>query len=564
MKNTPEYTAKDEGWLVASPPPNEAMRLAALNHYRILDTPPQHNFDTITSLLSHQMETAFALVSLVDENRQWFKSACGIDAKETHRDEAFCAHAIWDSEPLIVLDATKDERFKGNPLVVGEPHIRFYAGMPLIAMQGQRIGTLCAIDTKPRKEVTEKELNLLRSLALLVIDEMELHLSNLELAEQSDSKSIFLANMSHEIRTPMNGILGLSSLLKQTPLDETQQKYIQTIHESGEALLELIKDILDFARIQAGHLDLHPKAVNLPEALRSVMDLLKQKAKKNKTQLNFDLRSSPAGNVMVDQGRLRQVITNLLHNAIKFTPQGKVDLILDCSDTDKDKTEVTITVQDTGIGIAQDKINTIFQSFTQATPEINHTFGGTGLGLTICLQIIEQMGGTIEVESEEGQGSRFTVRLALVNAPEENTPSSEEDRKTLTNTKQGAILIAEDNPVNQMVMQSMLETLGYRAELAENGMEALKKIQQDTFDMVLMDCHMPVKDGYLASQEIRALPMKKQPIIIAVTASASHENMQKCLASGMDDFIAKPVQLEPLKEIIGKYLSQQQSKKHHI
>ena len=220
-----EYRTVEEKWLAAPTPANESQRLQTLCDYGILDTAATEEFDNITRLVREQLGTAFALVSLVDKDRQWFKSACGIDAQETSRDMAFCAHAILAEKAFIIPDATQDFRFAGNPLVTGEPHIRFYAGIPIQAPNGEFLGTLCAIDTEVRDTLSEREESLLQALSKVVMDEIILHAKNNELERMIEYKSHFLASMSHEIRTPLNGVLGMAQLLATTGLNEKQKKY---------------------------------------------------------------------------------------------------------------------------------------------------------------------------------------------------------------------------------------------------------------------------------------------------------------------------------------------------
>lgn len=409
-----EYIEQEDGWLVAAPPAEEALRLAALNRLKILDTEPNSNFDQITKLLSEQLETEFALVSLVDKDRQWFKSTCGIDVAETPRELAFCAHAIHENKILLVPDATKDDRFRNNPLVTGEPHIRFYAGAPLVTKEGYALGTLCAIDTKPREGLTRKEADLLSSLANIVMDELSLHLANIKLTEENDIRSKFLANVSHEIRTPMNGIIGIASLLKDTPLDDKQEEYLNIITDSGDSLIHIINDILNFSKIESGYLEIDESRLAIKKLLNSVASLFKPKAASKGLDLIFDISDKFPDYVIGDKVRIRQIISNLLSNAIKFTKEGYVKISATAENNKQENHSIiSILIEDTGIGIAKEMHSKIFDKFIQADASVSRKFGGTGLGLSIGEDLTKLMGGSIHVDSELGKGSKFTVKIPL-------------------------------------------------------------------------------------------------------------------------------------------------------
>ncbi len=545
----------EDGWLAAANPPEEKHRLKELYRYKVLDTPHSNNFDNITELLSRQLKTAFALVSLIDTDRQWFKSACGIDAVETPRNQAFCAHAIWGNEPFIVLNALEDERFRKNPLVSGAPHIRFYAGIPLITERGYKLGTLCAIDTRPRASLSDDEIHLLKSLGKVVIDELGLHLSNIELADQSKSKSIFLANMSHEIRTPLNGVIGMADLLKTTNLNEEQKKYTETIINSGELLLEIVNDVLDVSKIEANQLKLDSICFDMLSSIKEVVEILKPRAKDKGIEVILDYPAEVVSHFKGDPLRIRQIVMNLLSNAIKFTNKGSVAIRIKQIARNIDNATIKLEVEDTGIGMSAAVQEKIFQDFMQADISTTREFGGTGLGLSICRHLVTMMGGEISVHSIVGKGSTFQVTVTMPIA-EENNISSQDNSSVVRakNQLQGIkVLIAEDNIVNQMVISQILTNIGCEITVANDGEEALNKATSAEFDIILMDCHMPKRDGQEVTRILRSNNKTKDRIIIALTASALKEDKEACLNSGMNDFLSKPVKQNQVIDMLCKW-----------
>jgi len=356
--------------------------------------------------------------------------------------------------------------------------------------------------------------------------------------------------MSHEIRTPMNAVLGLTHLLQDSPLNSLQRRHVELLDVAGQSLLDLINDILDYSRINAGKLQLEHTAFNVHELLNECASMFTVSAEQKNLRFVFTLSSGVPTWVCGDPFRLRQVLNNLLGNAIKFTPQGEVELRVQLRGK-KNAQHVVLFVQvrDTGIGLPPQAISQLFQAFQQADVSTTRKYGGSGLGLAISRQLLEMMGGAIDVESTPGRGStfRFTLPLEVTTAPPENIASSTASSTDLSHLN---VLVVEDQPVNRLVITGMLQRLGIQPLYGENGQEALDVLaQHPEIDLVLMDCEMPVMDGYEATRQLRRREASEQSAhrpVIALTAHAMPEHRERCLAAGMDDHLAKPLSLADL------------------
>jgi PAS domain S-box-containing protein len=649
-------------------PKNENDRLAELNSYNILDTLPEEEYDDLTQLAASICETSIALISLVDGERQWFKSRFGIDATETPRDISFCGHAVAENAILCVPNATQDPRFFDNPLVVGEPKIRFYCGLPLITPNRHILGTLCVIDLQP-KILFPNQIKQLERLSRLVMSQLELRrsqntsrllasvvkfsndaiitktldgmisswnsaaerlfgysadeiigksilmlvppdlleeerlmierlkqgeviekfetirlrkdgsqrnvsltvsplmdgkdeiigvsgivrditehkINEAKLIQIARLKDEFIANMSHELRTPLNAILGMTEGLQEEVFgitSEQQVKAFQTIEKSGLHLLSLINDILDVAKIEAGQIELERTSVAVNHLCSSSLAFVKQQALQKrirlKTKFALDLT-----NAFVDERRIRQVLINLLTNAVKFTPEGgTVTLTASPLPQADDATQLhflRIAVSDTGIGIAPENINKLFQPFVQIDGALNRQYVGTGLGLALVKQIVELHGGRVGLTSELGQGSCFTIDLPYktelplaINLPMtgQDDISSMVSEAPLTAP---LILLAEDNEANISTISSYLTAKGYRVILAKNGEEAIAMAYAESPDLILMDIQMPEVDGLTAIRQLRHDPNFGNIPIIALTALAMASDRERCLDAGAND-----------------------------
>ena len=377
-------------------------------------------------------------------------------------------------------------------------------------------------------------------------------------AEQmSAAKGQFLANMSHEIRTPMNGVIGTLQLLEASELTETQREYASTAHKSAEALLSILNDILDLSKIEAGKLSLEEISFDLREVISDITTLHSLSADKKKVVLRSEIDTSLPEFVIGDPTRIRQLLVNLISNALKFTEKGEVCVKLKVQTSDAAQAVVRIEVSDTGVGIEKVTLEKLFNAFTQADGSTTRKYGGTGLGLAIVKQLVSLMRGKLGVESEPRKGSTFWFEIPLGIAQNGQKKKPLEEVKEKRKLPSARILLAEDNPVNQMVACRMLEKLGLEAVVAGNGNLALKQLESEKFDAVLMDCQMPEMDGFAATRILRDYEkqMSKPHItVIAMTANVMEGDRERCLDAGMDDYIGKPVQLEELEEILLRWL----------
>jgi len=811
--------------IAAAPHPREAERLALLRSCHVLDTPGEPDFDGLARLAAQIAGVPIALISLVDEQRQWFKARHGLDAAETPRELAFCAHAIVDpASPFIVADATVDARFADNPLVTGAPYVTFYAGVPLRVGEDQLpIGTLCVIDHHARHLTPEQvgalqllgrqvEIVLERRLregqledALLTLNDQreryqailgamdegvvvqgadgaitacnpsaerilgvsadqlmgrtsfdprwrttrpdgssfppdehpgiaalrtgdavrgvvmgvdvdedtrwilinaqplvdekrgvprevvvsfaditahraeqaerraaESQVQNIfnlsmdllgmvgtngyflrvnpamqrafgwtehdmlarpfvefihpddraasaaataclndesgtfvsfenrylcadgsyrvlewtatrvpeqhsilaaardvtrqrqhdnELTRAKDAaeaaataKAAFLASMSHEIRTPMNGIIGMLNLLLDTPLTPVQYDYAESSRSSAESLLTILNDILDFSKIESGHMSFEQIAFDPAAVIRDSFALFAVAARTKGVAIATELAIPDGALLLGDPGRIRQVLLNMISNAVKFTAHGQISVGATLTPSDAYRRELVVQIRDTGIGMSPESLRQLFTPFTQADSSTARRFGGTGLGLVISRRLCDLMGGSLEVESTEGAGTTFTVRLRCPVAPVRDqavSPASTVTGRLFT----GDVLVVEDNAVNARVAHGMLTKLGLSVELATNGRIAVDAVRRTAFGLVFMDCQMPEMDGLEATRQIRAAHLAGRRLpIIALTANAFDEDRQLCLAAGMDDFLTKPLSKQPLIQALERWL----------
>ncbi|MEE2525470.1 ATP-binding protein [Hyphobacterium sp. HN65] len=720
-------------------PENESERQAALNDLFVLDTPEDTSLDDLTALAAALVGADIALISLVDNERQWFKSRVGLDISETPRDISFCGHAIHSDEVFSIPDALNDERFADNPLVTGQPNIRAYFGIPLKTATGFRIGTLCTIFREPKK-LEDNQITQLRILARAAVDRIESRRSDEKLkryaaqlsiisdiqaefisqpgnrTNQFDSlldavirqtdgeygfigeihtddqgtflrthaitdiswnaetrefyqqhvesglefrnldtlfgyvirtgelvlenspanhpsaagiphghpplnsfmgvplfrgkdligmvgvanrpggfdqqtlkdarpllnciaaviigdaahkalvlardeaeraniaKSEFVATMSHEIRTPMNGVLGMLQLLGRSNLEDTQMKWVGIASQSAESLLTIIDDVLDHSKLEAGKMEL--EAVEFPphELSESVLELLKIKAEEKGLSCKLDIADDVPPLFVSDPTRIRQVLYNILGNAVKFTETGSVTLKVEATPV-QPFGGLKFSVIDTGIGIDANQQSKLFQPFAQADSSTTRQFGGTGLGLTISRRLTEGLGGTIELSSVAGKGTTFTVELPGSGKASGAIEAQAVEEKDET-FRPLRILVAEDNLLNQNVIRGLLGN-AHELTICGDGEEVQTIASKQSFDLILMDIHLPKADGITATANIKA---KGSAVpIVALTADTGLATLTAGERNGFDGVVLKPFKVRQLYEEISRVLIAAQS-----
>jgi PAS domain S-box-containing protein len=644
---------------------DEELRLAELRAYRVLDTPREASFDRVVELAADLFGVPMAAISLVDSDRQWFKAKIGIGVDETPRDQSFCSHAIARPENVMVVeDATCDARFVDNPLVTGDPNIRFYAGACLTNPQGHKLGALCVIDDKPHHP-SKAMLAQLEILAKLAVGELELareraghaeknrllalaehiakighwrldvatmkvtwspevyrihgvtpetfdpsvenslvfytpedqqriresvtsaiasgqdydfrrqtrgadgvvrqvagravcefdaagkvvamsgifqditeHVKTLEAANAAAAvKAEFLANMSHELRTPLTSVIGFAELLRLQPeLGDKTKEYVERVINGSQALLATINDVLDFSKLEAGQVEIRRRPTVVAPMIRSIVDLFAPQASAKGIAIQCRIASAVPQALLLDPDRVRQILLNLIGNAVKFTASGGVTVTVDYNAAGR----LTLSVRDTGPGIAPDMAARLFKRFSQIDGSLTRAHGGTGLGLAICKGLVEAMDGDIGVDSIPGQGSNFHADLpcAKVEAPSEpiasvTKPPSLGDYR---------VLAVDDNQANRALVQASLTPTGVELTMAGGGDEAIELASRMPFDLILLDLHMPGTGGQAALTAIRQSPGPNCNIpILAFTAESDAAHTDALIQAGFDGVITKPV-----------------------
>ena len=538
----------------AAIPREESLRLSALLECAVLDTKPEAAFDELVALAARLTDCPISLISLVDSTRQWFKARVGLNVPQTPRDHSICAYAIQQADPLIIPDATLDPRTLDNPLVTGAPGIRLYAGVPLRTADGQALGTLCVIDTRPRG-LSDQQLADLVALARQAQAQLQLRraIVRLEEAERralaaSAAKATFLANMSHEIRTPLTAVLGYLDLLLEpdTPAD-VRSEHALAVKRNAEHLLGLINDVLDFSKIDAGNMRIERTDCSPAMKVWDVMHMFAPAAREKGISLTAAFATPIPVRILSDRTRVRQVLVNLVSNAVKFTSSGSVSITASVVPMPSGPT-LRFQVSDTGVGMTPDQIDRLFQPFSQADASTSRCYGGTGLGLAISKRLVELLNGELTVESAPGKGTTFTFTLPL--EPQwcadtivdwREAPRTKPSAMASNEVLSGRVLLAEDGPDNRRLLVHFLSKAGLDVEIVGDGEQAVHAAlaAQPAFDLILMDMHMPRMDGFQATERLRSAGYTGP--IAALTASVCAEDRDRCFAAGCNDFLSKPI-----------------------
>lgn len=586
---------------------DEAERINKLRKYQVLNDNDEPAFKRLIDLAKLFFDVPVVAITFMDEETQYLKSVQGLGGIcRTTREVAICNYTVLSNEVFVVPDLIEDSRFSENLLVTESPHLRFYAGAPIILHEDNksyRLGSLCVMDMKPKHDFDEQQAKVLAQFAMMAADALQLQDKQRDAKHANEMKSDFLANMSHEIRTPMNGIIGMVEMLGETKLSREQQEYVDNIKVSNEHLMAIINGILDLSKVESGKMTIDSIPVNLSALCNEVVSLFSVKARQRGLILDYHYAESLSPYVQGDPVRLKQILANLVNNAIKFTREGgRVSLdvkhVPNCHDdfnddgtngyrtqgiSESDLTKILaqepinntlydevitlcIEVTDTGVGIKDESLEAIFDAYEQANKFTHRLYGGTGLGLSVCKSLVDLMGGYIDVNSEVGIGTTFSVLLPLPSIDENQYEMWQESNDFTmiepTHERAGHILLVEDDTVNAIIAKKALNNSGHTVTHVTDGQQAIEafSLSPERYDIILMDHHMPILDGVQATIKLHELyDPQSLPPIIALTANAMDGEREKYLKVGMQDYCTKPFKQEQLNALVQYWLIQKHS-----
>ncbi|MGI3901996.1 MAG: ATP-binding protein [Janthinobacterium lividum] len=504
--------------------------------------PSEAALERLAALAADVAGTSAALLATIDGDRMRLKAAVGFESAAL---DWPMLPRLWEPVSRVILDTAAEGELHHHPLITGLPHARFLATAPLLSVDGAIMGILIVLDRGSRIAFSPETLNRLEALAAIARDLIEGGRA-LQLAQaDTEVRSRLLTDMSHELRAPLNGILGFAHLLKNdSGPGDVARRNVERIEEAGRGLLSIVNDVLDVSRFESGTVRLDERPFSAARLLEDCVAMVRPDAERKSLGLSCEVPHDAAELVLGDPDRLRQVLLNLLSNAVKFTSSGTVlaSLAVGQDQEHVGSVKLLFTVEDSGMGIARDGIPRLFNRFVQADGSVARRFGGSGLGLAISKTLLEAMGGTIEVESSPGIGTRFLVTLSLPQALDQPATVPRPRRAPGRDILRGhTILLAEDVPLNQKLVTQMLAPLGAAIDVVTDGAEAVAAVARHTYALVLMDMEMPVLDGLEATRLIRALPGSAGTVpIVALTAHVFPEQLDLCRAAGMDEILTKP------------------------
>ncbi|MDY0973573.1 ATP-binding protein [Massilia sp. CFBP9012] len=529
---------------------DEEARLAVLDSYGILDTPPERSFDDVVRLVSQLLSAPIAAVNLIARGRQWFKSEIGLGTREMPLDDSICRFALLEEQQLIVPDTREDPRFRCNPLVTKDAGLRFYAGALLKTRDGVPLGTLCVLDDKPRPQgLSEQEQFVLATLAHQIMSQIELRKAMAEqdaliaaLRQADQRKDEFLAMLAHELRNPLAPIVSAATMLSNFNLDPAMvQRASEIVARQAGHMTALIDDLLDVSRVTRGKVELELRELDFKDVIADAIEQVRPLVEKHQHRLTLDL--PPARAIVVgDRKRLVQVMTNLLSNAAKYTlERGRIEVRLT---TEGDA--LAVDIRDDGIGMSPELIACAFDLFAQGARGLDRSQGGLGIGLALVRSLLKLHGGAVSASSDgPGHGSTFHVSLPL------STRAQIERRARDRNAPQGKlpalrIGVVDDNEDAAVTLSLLLETLGHTVLVAHSARAALDSLPTFGPDVCLLDIGLPEMNGYELAAALRKKPGASQAILIAVTGYAQEKDRAQALAAGFHDLFAKPVDLDVL------------------